>query len=256
MSTHEQKKLSTATRWAPFQPWKTRTAAATGAALGAAVIAITGTAAAPAFAAPSDQQAADADAAWEEQVFRGNVDVVRSDDAAQDTLDGVVFDDLNQNSTQDGGEPGVEGVTVSNGRETTTTDAEGRYELPAYDNMTVFVTQPSGYQVPVDEDNVAQFHYHHLPEGSPDLDYGGLEPTGPLPDQVNFPLAQGAGAASSAQSCVLGADVQTYNTEEVEYARAGVLPTWLLATTTPAVVRCFWAMSSETTSRYTPTFET
>lgn len=222
MSTHEQKKLSTASRRAPFQPWKTRTAAATGAALGAAVIAITGTAAAPAFAAPSDQQAADADAAWEEQVFRGNVDVVRSDDAAQDTLDGVVFDDLNQNSTQDEGEPGVEGVTVSNGRETTTTDAEGRYELPAYENMTVFVTQPSGYQVPVDEDNVAQFHYHHLPEGSPELDYGGIEPTGPLPDQVNFPLTQDAGAASSAQSCVLGADVQTYNTEEVEYARAGV----------------------------------
>ena len=28
---------------------------------------------------------------------------------------------------------------------------------------TVFVTQPRGYQVPVDEDNVFQFHYHHRP---------------------------------------------------------------------------------------------
>ena len=57
-------------------------------------------------------------------------------------------------------------ATVSNGRDVTTTDSHGRYELPAFDNMTVFVTQPRGYQVPVDEDNVAQFFYHHLPEGS------------------------------------------------------------------------------------------
>ncbi|MET1155918.1 hypothetical protein [Arthrobacter sp.] len=30
-----------------------------------------------------------------------------------------------------------------------TTDTHGRYRLPAFDNMTVFVAQPRGYQVPV-----------------------------------------------------------------------------------------------------------
>jgi hypothetical protein len=44
--------------------------------------------------------------------------------------------------------------------------------------MTVFVTQPRGYQVPVDQDNVAQFSYHHLPEGSPELKFGGIDSTG------------------------------------------------------------------------------
>lgn len=221
MSTNEQKALFTANKRPKPKTLTSRTAVVTGAALGAAVLAVTGTVAGPAFAAPSDQQSANAATGWEQQAFRGDVEIVRSDDAAQDVIDGVVFDDLNQNSTQDDNEPGVEGVTVSNGRETTTTDAEGRYELPAYENMTVFVTQPAGYQVPVDDNNVAQFHYHHLPEGSPDLDHGGIEPTGPLPDQVNFPLAQDEGAASSLQECVIGGDIQTYTEEEVEFARDG-----------------------------------
>jgi C terminal of Calcineurin-like phosphoesterase/N terminal of Calcineurin-like phosphoesterase/Calcineurin-like phosphoesterase len=113
-------------------------------------------------------------------------------------------------------------VTVSNGREVVTTDGQGRYELPAYDNMTVFVTQPRGYQVPVDEDNVAQYFYHHSPEGSPELKYGGIAPTGALPEAVNFPLATSGQTQSPNQSCVIGADVQTYNQKEVEFARAGV----------------------------------
>lgn len=221
MSINEQKSLFTDSKRPPSRRLNTRAVAATGAALGAAVLAVTGTFADPALATPSEQQSVDVGAAWEEQAFRGEVEVVRSDDAEQDVLDGVVFDDLNQNSTQDEDEPGVEGVTVSNGRETTTTDAEGRYELPAYENMTAFVTQPSGYQVPVDEHNVAQFHYHHLPEGSSELEYGGIEPTGSLPEQVNFPLAQDEGAASAQQECVIGGDIQTYTEEEVEFARDG-----------------------------------
>ena len=88
--------------------------------------------------------------------------------------------------------------------------------------MTVFVTQPRGYQVPVDEDNVAQFFYNHLPEGSPKLKYGGIAPTGALPDKVNFPLAQSKLTQSPEQHCAIGADVQTYNQKEVEFARNGV----------------------------------
>lgn len=221
MSTNDQKTLVPDSNRPPSRPLKTRAIAATGAALSAAVLMVTGLAAAPASAAPTDQSMDNAGSVWEEQVFRGEVEVVRSDDAEQDVLHGVVFDDLNQNSTQDEGEAGVEGVTVSNGRATTTTDAEGRYELPAHDNMTVFVTQPAGYQVPVDDDNVAQFHYHHLPEGSPELDYGGIEPTGSLPDEVNFPLAQDEGTASALQECLIGGDIQTYTEEEVEFARNG-----------------------------------
>jgi hypothetical protein len=31
--------------------------------------------------------------------------------------------------------------------------------------MTVFVTKPADWEVPLDEQNFPQFFYHHLPEG-------------------------------------------------------------------------------------------
>ncbi|REE03740.1 calcineurin-like phosphoesterase C-terminal domain-containing protein [Citricoccus muralis] len=167
------------------------------------------------------EAAEQAGAAWDESAYRGAVEVVEGTNETPEVLEGVVFDDQNQNSTQDEDEPGIADVTVSNGRDVVTTDENGAYELPAFDNMTAFVTQPAGYQVPVDQDNVAQFHYHHLPEGSPELKYGGLEPTGPLPDAVNFPLSQDEDAAGAQQECLVGGDVQTYTKEEVEFARVG-----------------------------------
>ncbi|MEE2570686.1 calcineurin-like phosphoesterase family protein [Pseudarthrobacter sp. J64] len=158
---------------------------------------------------------------WAANAYRGSVNVVEGADENQEVIDGVVFVDADQDSVQGGNERGLAGVTVSNGRDVTKTDGQGRYELPAFDNMTVSVTQPSGYQVPVDADNVAQFFYHHLPAGSPELKFGGIEPTGPLPDQVNFPLAKSKLTQSPEQHCVIGGDVQTYDQDEVEYARTG-----------------------------------
>ena len=159
--------------------------------------------------------------AWDTDAYRGQVHVVPGPDDDQGTLDGVVFDDRNRNSRQDRGERGVAGVSVSNGREVVTTDRRGRYTLPAYDNMNVFVTQPAGWTVPVDGDNVPQFSYVHLPEGSPRLKYGGIAPTGPLPRAVNFPLARSRATASPKQDCVMAGDIQPYDVEEVGYARNG-----------------------------------
>ncbi|MCO4250632.1 calcineurin-like phosphoesterase C-terminal domain-containing protein [Pseudarthrobacter raffinosi] len=158
---------------------------------------------------------------WADSAYRGSVNVVAGPDENQQVIDGVAFVDADQDSVQDGNERGLTGVTLSNGRDVTKTDSQGRYELPAFDNMTVSVTQPRGYQVPVDADNVAQFFYHHLPAGSPELKFGGIEPTGPLPDQVNFPLAKSGLTQSPEQHCVIGGDVQTYDQDEVEYARTG-----------------------------------
>lgn len=178
--------------------------------------------AAAALAGPAANAApAQPESDWAASAYGGGVDVVKSADADQQTLDGTVFDDKNKNSKRESGEPGLPGVKVSNGRDIVATDGQGRYELPAFDNMTVFVTQPRGYQVPVDEHNVAQFFYNHLPEGSPELKFGGLEPTGALPDKVNFPLAQSRLTQSPEQHCAVGADVQTYDQEEVGFAQNG-----------------------------------
>ena len=132
--------------------------------------------AAPGNGPDAGQGAGSGTGSWAESAYRGAVDVVSGPDEDQQTIDGVVFVDRDEDSEQDRHERGLPGVTVTNGRDVTTTDRRGRYELPAFDNMTVSVTQPRGYQVPVDDDNVAQFYYHHLPEGSPELRYGGLEP--------------------------------------------------------------------------------
>ena len=158
-----------------------------------------------------------------EGLYEGSVQVVDGEADDPETLTGQVFDDVNKNSTLDGDEAGIEGVQVSNGVEVATTDAEGRYELPVRDHFTAFVTQPAGYQVPVDSQNFAQFAYNHAPEGSPELKFGGLEPTGETPKAVNFPMAQSAQTALPEQTCPIASDTQTYDKEEVEWARQGAV---------------------------------
>ncbi|MDH5150936.1 calcineurin-like phosphoesterase family protein [Kocuria palustris] len=175
---------------------------------------------APALAQEPSRSSTSADD-WNGKAFRGQVDVTAGPDADQDVLDGAVFDDRNRNSQQDPGERGIAGVEVSNGREIVTTDRQGRYEIPVRDGETVFLTQPAGYQVPVDEDNVAQFFYTHMPAGSAELRYGGIDPTGPLPDAVDFPLARTTDTLSRDQRCLIGGDIQTYTQEEVDYALRG-----------------------------------
>ena len=72
--------------------------------------------------------------------------------AAADTVTGVVFEDLSRDGIRQDDEPGIAGVMVSNSREVVLTDADGRYALPVFDNMTVFVTEPAEYDVPLNPD--------------------------------------------------------------------------------------------------------
>jgi calcineurin-like phosphoesterase family protein len=168
---------------------------------------------------PTTAMAADAPA----ELYEGHVQVDRgkADDSKKFT--GQVFDDVNQNSKLDGDEKGVAGVSVTNGVDVVQTDGEGRYELPVRDNMTVSITQPGGWQVPVDEDKVAQFSYNHLPEGSDGLKYGGIKPTGDTPKAVNFPMIESKASAESEQNCPIAADTQGYDKTEMGYARDGAV---------------------------------
>jgi hypothetical protein len=156
---------------------------------------------------PTTAMAADAPA----ELYEGHVQVDRGKADDPKKFTGQVFDDVNQNSKLDGDEKGVAGVSVTNGVDVVQTDGEGRYELPVRDNMTVSITQPGGWQVPVDEDKVAQFSYNHLPEGSDDLKYGGIKPTGDTPKAVNFPMIESKASAESEQNCPIAADTQGYD---------------------------------------------
>jgi hypothetical protein len=153
--------------------------------------------------------------------YVAGIDVQRGGPAPE-TATGIVFHDLSRDGTRQDDEPGIADVIVTNGRDVTTTDAEGRYSLPVFDNMTVMVHEPAAWDVPVNENGVPQFFYTHKPEGTPEpLRYGGLAPTGPLPAQINFPMIRTG--VTEDFSCVMMGDTQPYSNTEIGYVRDSVL---------------------------------
>src|SRR6188474_488366 len=103
---------------------------------------------------------------------------------------GFVFLDSNQNGRRDPGERGLAGVEISDQSQIVSTDRDGRWELPVEsdEDTTYFVVKPRGYMTPVDGDQLPRFYYIHKPKGSPKQKYPGVEPTGPLPASIDFPL--------------------------------------------------------------------
>jgi calcineurin-like phosphoesterase family protein len=150
--------------------------------------------------------------------YFADIEVVTGASGSAETASGWVFDDANRNGRRDNGEAGIKGVKVSNGRDIAVTNQEGKYSLPALQDMSVFVIQPAGWRVPTDERFIPQFAYQHKPAGSPKpLRYGGLAPTGRLPAAINFPLAPSP--VGKDFSCAILGDVQATSNIEVGYAR-------------------------------------
>lgn len=128
---------------------------------------------------------------------------------------GVVFEDTNRNQVRDPEERGIPGVLVSNQREVVKTDKAGRWQLPAEDDCVFFVIKPSGWMTPVDAHQLPRFHYVHKPKGSPDVRFGGVPPTGPLPDSIDFPLHRHPEPGRF--QAVFFADPQPRDQKEVDY---------------------------------------
>lgn len=156
-------------------------------------------------------------AAAKDTSYNASVHVVPSSTGA-DMARGTVFVDANRNGILDDAEIGITGVPVSNGREVVATDDNGAYALPVYSDMNLFITKPAGYTTPVDAFLVPQFSYIHKEEGSPDLRFGGIEPTGPMPEAVNFPLIADNSARAEFECLVFG-DAQPYFNMQVSYVR-------------------------------------
>lgn len=148
--------------------------------------------------------------------YIGSVHVVRGY-TVPDSSRGTVFLDANRNSKLDADETGIAGVMVSNGREVVMTAEDGSYTLPTYDDMNLFITRPSGYTPPVNADLVPQFNYIHKIKGSPDLRFGGIAPTDPLPESINFPLIEDP--VGDRFQCLVFGDTQAYTNQEVSYIR-------------------------------------
>jgi len=135
---------------------------------------------------------------------------------------GVVFHDRNRNQHQDRFEFGIRGVAVSNGREVVTTDWHGRYRIPVEDDSFVFVVKPGGWRTRIDADQIPRFYYHHKPAGSPEgLVFPGVQPTGPLPEHIDFPLVR-ASEPKQFDAIVLG-DPQPYTLEQLGWLERDVI---------------------------------
>jgi calcineurin-like phosphoesterase family protein len=138
------------------------------------------------------------------------------------TATGRVFEDENRNGFLDPGERGLANVRVSNGLEVVTTDEDGRYVLPVDDEAIIFITKPRNYATPVNLHMLPQFYYIHQPDGSPaGLRYAGIKPTGPLPEEINFPLI--ARPETSRFEAILFADTQPQTDRELDYIRDDVV---------------------------------
>lgn len=145
-------------------------------------------------------------------------EVIRGNTPAEGYIKGVVFNDLNLDGLHQENEPGIANVKVSNGLDVVLSDTSGAYEVRVRPDMNVFVIQPSGWEVPVDNRMVPQFSYIHKPGGTPEkLRFGGLPDTGPAPQVINFPLRK-ASVHTSFRAAVVG-DSQTYANREIGYFR-------------------------------------
>jgi len=138
------------------------------------------------------------------------------------TATGRVFLDENQNGRLDAQEVGIPKVRVSNGLDVVTTDKNGLYQISTEDESIIFITKPRDYATPVNAHMLPQFYYIHQPNGSPpNMRYGGIKPTGPLPDEINFPLVRRPEERQF--EAVLFADTQPQTDRELDYIRDDVV---------------------------------
>jgi hypothetical protein len=131
------------------------------------------------------------------------------------TASGVVFFDADGNGSFGDVDRPASGVAVSNGVEVVLTDETGRYEIPVGDEAILFVVQPEGAAVPLDENNVPRFSYSHKPGGSPALRFPGVAPTEELPESIDFPLTK-IDAPERFRVAFLG-DTQPTTLDDVRY---------------------------------------
>ena len=142
-------------------------------------------------------------------------------DRHADYATGYVYHDQNGDGARQNDEPGVSGVIVSNGSDVTTTDRGGRYRLSVDGETTLFIVKPSGWRPPLDDHNLPRFYYHHRPEGSPELEYAGIAPTGSLPPSIDFALYPQT-EPERFRALIFG-DPQPYTEEEVDYFASDVI---------------------------------
>jgi hypothetical protein len=135
---------------------------------------------------------------------------------------GTVFEARSGGVQRRQGDPGLADVLVSNGRDVTKTDADGRWWLPLAHGESVFVIKPSNWDTPHSPHGLPRFSYLHQPLGSPVAHrHLGVAPTGPLPASIDFALTRQPEHACF--EAVLLSDTQPENEAELAYLRDDII---------------------------------
>lgn len=140
---------------------------------------------------------------------------ISSDVPAAQVATGFVYEDRDADGVRDPGEPGLADVGVSNGRDVVRTARDGSYRVELGTRGVVFVIKPSGYALPVDENNVPRFSYAHDVDGSPRMRFGGMPATGALPPSIDFGLRRQR--EPDKFDAVFFGDTQPASMEQVEF---------------------------------------
>ncbi len=138
------------------------------------------------------------------------------------TARGVVFHDSNRDGRLGDDEVRLPGIRICNGRDIVVTDSTGKYEIGMDDDDILFVIKPHGYRTRLDKNNLPLFYYTHKPAGSPKLRFPGVEPTGPLPNAIDFPLY--AQVEPEKFRAILFGDPQSRNATELSYMNRTTIP--------------------------------
>lgn len=143
------------------------------------------------------------------------------------TVAGFVYEDRDADGVRDAHEPGIAGVAVSNGREVVRSARDGSWRLPLPEPGFVFVVKPTGFMTPVDERGLPRFALRHAPAGSPaELAFPGHEPTGPLPDSIDFGLLPYPEDRTGAPFRVLlFGDTQPFDVGDVDHLARDIVQT-------------------------------
>lgn len=141
---------------------------------------------------------------------------------------GVVFEDGRGDGVRRAGDPGIPGVMVSNGRDVVLTEADGAWSLPVEPGDSVFVIKPPHWRTPSSPGGIPRFAYVHQPEGSPKhlgTRFPLVDPTGPLPASLDFPLIRQEERADF--EALLVSDTQPENAVELGHVRDAIVTAML-----------------------------
>ncbi|MBL7010357.1 MAG: calcineurin-like phosphoesterase C-terminal domain-containing protein [Candidatus Marinimicrobia bacterium] len=143
-------------------------------------------------------------------------------------LSGVVFHDKNKDGIQNLREEGIKGIPVSNGKNIVLTDRQGKFQIKSDSNDVIFIMQPSGWQVPVNEYNIPQYYINIRLKKWPEfLKYDGFTDPLPLPEQIMFPLYKSKVNGHNFRAIISG-DPQPRDSAEVRYFRDEILNSMLI----------------------------